>query len=330
MVIGAKKPTSPTGRGRWITVVALVVAGVGIAIWARIDGAIFDRAGVALVDIARPGLESVSAATRSGKQLFARMGNLIDYRNEVARLQRENEQLRNWKQLADSLEVENAALRKLNKVKPAPHEWSLTAQIIGGSGESFPGSLIVDAGMQSGVKDGSAVLDGSGLVGRVAGIGESASRIILLTDLNSRVPVVLQPSGAQAILAGDGSDRPRLTRLANRTSIVAGERVVTSGDGGLLPAGLPVGHVDSFRGGNIRIALTADYERLNFVQIRRPAAVPLISSPAILAPLAVANDRQCPCLPVVPVIPADIEPVPIPRASPPVRPIRQELDGIDE
>ena len=98
-------------------------------------------------------------------------------------------------------------------------------------------SLILNAGAREGVRKGSPVVTGDGLVGRIAGVGYRSARVLLITDLNSRIPVLVEPTGMRAILAGDNSDRPRLIRLPPGATVSPGERVSTSGRAGAFPAG---------------------------------------------------------------------------------------------
>ena len=104
-------------------------------------------------------------------------------------------------------------------------------------------------------------MDGIGLVGRVAGVARNSARVLLLTDANSRVPAVIQPSGQRAIVTGDNSARPLVDFIENRDAIRPGDRVVSSGDGGVFPEGVLIGSLEINAGGRLRVRLAADYER---------------------------------------------------------------------
>ena len=112
-------------------------------------------------------------------------------------------------------------------------------------------------------------MDGIGLVGRIAGVGEKTSRVILLTDNNSRVPVIIQPSGQRAILSGDNSALPALEFVDDPSAVAAGDLVVSSGDGAVFPAGLVVGKVVLTDTKRLRLRLEADMGRLEFLRILR-------------------------------------------------------------
>jgi rod shape-determining protein MreC len=147
----------------------------------------------------------------------------------------------------------------------ARHE--VSAQVIGNSGGAFVRNVLVNAGSRDGVARGQAAVTGEGLVGRVAEVGERAARILLLNDLNSRIPVILESSRDRAVLAGDNSDEPRLLYLAATAKVKVGDRIVTGGAGGVFPPGLPVGVVAAVDGASVRVEPYAELPRLDYVRI---------------------------------------------------------------
>ena len=112
-------------------------------------------------------------------------------------------------------------------------------------------------------------MDGIGLVGRVSGVAQNTARVIMVTDASSRVPATIQPSGQKAIVAGDNTSAPPIDFLENPDLVRPGDRVITSGDGGVFPAGLLIGQVAEDPGGRLRVRLAADYERLEFLRVLR-------------------------------------------------------------
>jgi rod shape-determining protein MreC len=128
-------------------------------------------------------------------------------------------------------------------------------------------TLLVNAGQREGVKKGQAVVTGDGLAGRIVEIGSKSARVLLLTDLNSRVPVIVETSRYRGILAGDNTDRPRLIFLPANAKTSNGQRVVTSGHGGVFPPGLPIGTISAVGDGDIRIQPFADWERVEYLSV---------------------------------------------------------------
>jgi len=222
-----------------------------------------------LVDSFSPVIGWVSAPVRFVSDTSRDYREFIDLYEQNRMLRREIERLRSWRETARRLEEENAQLRALNNVRLAERASFVTGEVIADSGGPFRQTALVNVGQQDGVLDGSAVVDGSGLVGRVVGVGVRAARILLLTDFSSRVPVIVQPSGRHAILSGDGTIAPRLEFIDDEEKIRPGDQVETSGDGGVFPPGIPVGRLISVSKDHWRAALQADYDRLDFVRLIR-------------------------------------------------------------
>ncbi|MEM7239363.1 MAG: rod shape-determining protein MreC, partial [Pseudomonadota bacterium] len=198
-----------------------------------------------------------------------------DYRNFFAvyqqnrTLRREIQRLEAWRETARQLEEENAQLRALNNVRIAPRTTFVTGDIVADSGGPFLQSALTNVGRLDGVLDGSAAVDGNGVVGRVVGVGDQASRLLLLTDFSSRVPVIVLPAGKRAILTGDGTQTPLLQFLESAERVKPGDQIETSGDGGVYPPNLPVGRLIATGNQRWRVALAADYSRLEFVRLLR-------------------------------------------------------------
>ena len=146
------------------------------------------------------------------------------------------------------------------------------------SGSPFRNSVLLNVGARDGVVDGWAVMDGLGLAGRISGVGNRTARVVLLTDSASRVPVVVQPSGQRAMLSGDNSAFPLLDFVEDPDDLRPGDRVVSSDDGGVFPAGLLVGEVVMTRDRRLRVRLAADYGRLEFLRVLRSRPMEQITS----------------------------------------------------
>lgn len=206
-------------------------------------------------------------------------------------LRRELQQMKAWKEAALQLEQENARLLDLNNVRLDPKLTYVTGVVITDSGSPFRQSVLLNVGERDGIVDGWATMDGIGLVGRISGVGRNTSRVILLTDTSSRIPVTVEPSGQRAILAGDNTLNPPLEFLEDADQVRPGDRVVTSGDGGVFPPDLLVGQVALGNDGRLRTRLSADYGRLEFLRVLRSQPHEAISDPGgLLNPDAAALD----------------------------------------
>ncbi len=251
-------------------------------IW-RIDSPRADRLRAQLVDWVVPNMEFALVPVTEAY-------GLVHGFQSYAALQRQNRELRDelqrmkaWKEAALQLEQENAKLLDLNKVRLDPALTVVTGQVLADSGSPFRQSVLLNVGgARDGIKDGWAVTDGLGLVGRISGVGKRSSRVLLLTDNTSRVPVTIQPSGQRAVLSGDNSALPALDFIEDPEEVRPGDRVVSSGDGGVFPAGLLVGNIVLARDGRLRLRLAADYERLEFLRVLRTQSSEAFNAPATL------------------------------------------------
>jgi len=270
---------------RRLLVGLLVLLLLAIFLLWRIDSPRVERFRAALVDNVVPSFDwALLPVTKAAAMIdeFQSYASLYEQNQE---LRRELQQMKAWREAALQLEQKNARLLDLNRVRLDPKLTHVTGVVLADSGSPFRQSVLLNVGARDGIRDGWAAMDGIGLVGRISGVGERTSRVILLTDSNSRVPVTVQPSGQKALLAGDNSSLPPLEFLEDADLVRPGDSVVTSGDGGMLPAGLPVGQVAMGTDRRLRVILGADYERLEFLRVLRSHELQPITDPgALIAP----------------------------------------------
>ena len=172
-----------------------------------------------------------------------------------------------WRADATALRYENARLRAMLGVRTDPPLPMVFAHTILDARGPFSNSRLADAGAGRGIAEGNPVLSDHGLIGRVVGVASGVSRIMLLTDVQSRTPVLIVRTNGRAILAGDGGGNPVLTYLRSHDALRDGDRILTSGDGGVIPRGLPVGSVARGIDGVWRVALDSDAAPLDDVRI---------------------------------------------------------------
>jgi len=247
----------------------VVVVSILLLILWRSDNPRLERLRLTVADALLPSMSWFSEPMQFASAMTKDYRNFFDVYNQNRELRREIQRLRAWRDTARQLEEENAQLRALNNVRLAVRSTFVTGDIVADSGGPFLQSALVNVGARDGVIDGSAAVDGNGLVGRVVGVGEHATRLLLLTDFSSRVPVAIQPSGLSAILSGDGTTAPLIEFLESPDEVSPGDLVRTSGDGGVFPPDLPVGRLIVVPGGTWRVALAADFARLEFVRVLR-------------------------------------------------------------
>lgn len=248
----------------FVVLVCLVL----LILW-RTDNPRLERLRMSLIDRAAPSMTLVDGPLAFGWHVARDYREFIDVYDQNRALRREIQSLRGWRERARLLEEENAQLRALNNVRLPPRTTFVAGDVIADSGGPFREAVLVNVGRSDQIEDGAAAVDGSGLVGRVVGVGERASRLMLLTDYSSRVPVVIQPGAKRAMLTGDGTPAPKLEFIDGSDRMKPGDLVETSGDGGVFPPDIPVGRVVATSGGTWRVVLLADYARLEFVRLLR-------------------------------------------------------------
>ncbi len=235
----------------------------------RLDNKIVEQTRLAIVDGISPIMEVVSRPAAGFNRIVDGISEQLHLRRELTRLEEENERLRQWQSVARRLEAENAAYRSLLSSKSDVVPSFVAARVIADAGAPFVRTVLLNAGHRDGIRRGQAVMNADGLVGRVSEVGKRSARVLLLSDLNSRVPVLNGTSLQRGVLSGDNSDWPTLVFLPSQAQVSPGDTIVTSGHGGVFPPGLPVGVVGLVRDGNVRVQPYVDWHRLEFVRVVR-------------------------------------------------------------
>ena len=262
---------------RLVTVVLLLILFGLFVVW-RIDNPRVEKFRALVIDTFVPNFEWILRPMTSVVKLAQDYQSYEKLLEQNKELRRELQQMKSWKEAALQLEEENARLLDLNQLRLDSKLTHVSGIVIADSGSPFRQSVLLNIGSRDGIQDGWAAMDGLGLVGRISGVGSSTSRVILLTDNASQIPVIVQPSGQRAILMGDNSFAPPVEFIENVDLVRPGDRVVTSGGGGVLPAGLLVGTLAMDPNGRLRTRLAADYERLEFLKVLRDYGTEKIDS----------------------------------------------------
>jgi rod shape-determining protein MreC len=187
--------------------------------------------------------------------------------SENRRLRAELENMRQWRDVAIALRDTNERYRDVLGLKTDPPIPMATARIVTDSRGPFANSRLANAGSEKGIQPGNPVMSENGLVGRVVGVTNGVSRVLLLTDAAARTPVMIDRTNARAILTGDGGPNPKLEYLRGQDPVKTGDRILTSGDGGVFPRGLPVGVAVKGLDGRWRVALASDKAAVDYVRI---------------------------------------------------------------
>jgi rod shape-determining protein MreC len=228
---------------------------------------------------------AATGPARASQGFFERLFGGWNAAARIEELERENRELQAWRDLAERLAERNARYEALLRMpedgfgEGADIENSIAAQLVLDSGGPFMRTLVANAGALHGVKVGYIAVNENGLVGRVVSVGQRSSRVLMLDDYNSRIPVMGEASRVRAVLAGQATRRPELSLypyqlqaprmdfIVGAQALREGERVITSGDGGLYPRGIPVGVARREGDGAWRVALAASQRPIDFVRL---------------------------------------------------------------
>ena len=255
-------------------------------IW-RIDNPRVERFRMMVIDAVVPNFDWAMSPVTGVMNLLSDFQSYQRLAQQNSDLRRELQDMKSWREAAIQLDQENARLRDLINVQLDPQLTRITAVVLADSGSPFRQSVLLNVGARDGILDGWPAMDGIGLVGRISGVGNETSRVILVTDTSSQVPVTIQPSGQRAILSGDNTINPLLQFIEDPDQVKPGDRIVTSGDGGVFPADLLVGQLARGTDGRPRARLSADLERIEFLRVLRSQPTARIEEAgALLAPLA--------------------------------------------
>ncbi len=257
----------------------LVVGAFALMLIGKADTVLVERIRAVVGDAAAPILEFIARPIDTIGNTVAGIGELTELRAHNATLQRDNERLRHWQTVARRLEAENAALRSLSDMVPDPRLRFITARVVGDQGGAFARSVLVNAGSRDGIAKGQAAVTTEGVAGRVTEVGQRSSRVLLLTDINSRIPVLVGAARDRAILAGDNTSQPRLLYLTAGTETRPGDHVVTSGHGGVFPPGLPIGVVTQASETAVRVQPFVDWAHMEFLRLADYELPSLLLSP---------------------------------------------------
>ena len=250
-----------------LLILGSVILAITIVLW-RIDNQRVERLRMDIIDATVPNFSFLlNPITNFGKVVTDfRAYNRVYKQNQA--LKNELQKMQGWREAALQLEQANAKLRALNKLKLNPSLVFLTGEVLADVGGPFNQSALINVGALDGIKEGAAVLDGLGLVGRIATLGKETSRIIFLTDSNFSIPVTILPIRAKAIMRGNNSLFPELSFFDSEAKIQPGYRVVTSGSDGYFVPDLLIGSVIESES-NFLINLAADFANIEFLRVLR-------------------------------------------------------------
>ncbi len=221
----------------------------------------------AFIGISMPIVKAASFPFNAILNLLTNFGELVEAKQENEKIKEELVKLREFYIKSLNIHQENKALKKtLNFVTSKSTSFKV-ARVIGRSNEIFNKKIFIDAGEDRGIKEGAIVTGNTGVIGRIWEVGKNKSRLLLLTDANSRIPIITSKARARGILAGNNSGLMKIIYLSKAHNIEVGDWVFTSGDGDILPPGLLVGVVKNVKNNEVDVAMVEDVVNVDMVTI---------------------------------------------------------------
>jgi rod shape-determining protein MreC len=250
-----------------LTLPVLVAAAFGLMLLGKADTVVAEHARIALDDALAPIYAVLTAPLGRLHDAVADTVGVWNIRNENEQLLAQNRQLRRWQTIALALDTENKRLKAELHWIPEHAPAFVTARVVADAGGAYAKAVLLSVGPHHGIHNGEIALDGRGLVGRVTEVGSRVARVLLITDLNSRIPVIMEHSGAHAILVGTNGPRPRLLYWPEASPPQEGEAIVTSAVANAFPADLPVGTVHYNSDHVPEVVPAASLEQLEMVRL---------------------------------------------------------------
>ena len=250
-----------------LTLPVLIAAAFGLMLLGKADTILAERARMALADGLAPLYGVLAEPLANTRIAIDNARRMLTIYEDNARLREENDHLRRWQSVALALDAENTTLKANLSWVPDPTPSYVTARVVADAGGVYARAVLLSAGPNHSIVKGQIALDDRGLVGRVTELGSRSARVLLLTDMNSRIPVILEGSRARAMLSGTNGVRPRLMFWPEGVQPIEGERVVTSAEANAFPAGLPIGVVHYTQNNVAEVEPLARLDRLEVVRL---------------------------------------------------------------
>ncbi len=258
---------TPRGWATRASLVILMAMSLALVVMSQTSNQTATRLRIALMDFITPVVSVASKPLDAVANVGAWINDVTHLYSENIALKNANAQLLQWQSIAKNMEAENKSLRALMNAVAVPKNNYITARIFTDMGGPYVRSALIGGGIDQGIKKDQAVISEKGLVGRVVETGSSSSRVLLLSDINSRIPVMSESSREKTILVGNNSELPSLSYISPDSNIRVGERIITSGDGGVFPQGIAVGVVTKIEKGTIRVQPFVDATSIEYISV---------------------------------------------------------------
>ena len=254
------------GSKQKFSLFVLIVLSIVLLFFETIDTKPLNYFRAFIKDVIYRGALVVSAPSKNINNFTDFVQEHVHLYDDYSKLKKENNELKNKISETHFLELENTQLRKLIEEQVSSTSNLMSARVMLDKQSPYLNSFIINIGSNKNIKNGMAALDGKNFIGRIVDVNFFSSRVLLVSDLNSKIPVMTEPSAHHAILSGHGESKPTLEYLPENHNIQDGDKVYTSGKEGIFSPGIPIGKV-KIENNIIKVLLFSDLSQITFINI---------------------------------------------------------------
>ena len=261
-VIAIRSAFLKKGNKQRFSLVALILFSVVLIVLSRINFPAINYLKIGLNEVVYRVSFIVSLPEQQLNRSLIVINNHLNLYNDHDQLKEKFKSLRGKELDNEYLKFENERLRKIIDEYIINTD-ELVAKVLLDKESPFLRSIILNKGSKDKIKIGMAVLDGPYLVGKVVEVNYATSRVLLISDLNSKIPVILEPGDIQSIMSGSGKNKGQIQYFKTENTLNEKKIVFTSGSGGIFKSGIPIGEFNSGE----EIKFFSDLSQLTFVKV---------------------------------------------------------------
>ena len=247
--------------------ISLVVLCIILVIIGKLDLVAYRNVSSFLTDFFAPISSFINKPAKELEIVIEDVKSATQLRKENLLLKHEIKRLKNIEKKSEIQESELIELKKVLNSIPRENNFLITGRVLNLSGGTFAKTMLIDAGKKDGIEKGQPVISSDGLVGSIISVGPNSSRVLLLIDINSMIPIFLTQTGWPAIVQGQNGYLLKVKFLSSEANPINNEIIETSGHGGRFPPGINVGRMVKISPSSYFVKLSADPQRLRFVSV---------------------------------------------------------------
>ena len=261
-VIAIRSAFIQRGNKQRFSLIFLIILSIVFLILGRFNLSAINYIKISINELVYRSSFIVSVPENYIKKTYINVQDHFTYYDEYLKLKKENIELKTTIENTNFITLENERLKKIIDDYIIVSD-EIIAKVLIDKQSPFLRSMIINKGSKNNIKLGMAVLDGEFLVGKVVEVNFTTSRVLLLSDLNSKIPVTIEPEGYQSILSGTGKNNGIIQYSKEEIFLKEGSSVFTSGSGALFKSGIPIGKITN----KIKVDYFSDFSQLKFVKV---------------------------------------------------------------